>query len=74
MTWIKLVLLGFQMITALIQYLERQRLIKDGERQQIAREMAKTAALMGVAKQVREEIGRMSRDEVDDALRDDFRD
>jgi len=74
MTWLKLVLLSFQMITALIQYLERQRLIKEGERRQIAAEMAKTAAILGMAKQVRDEIGRMTHAEVDDALRGDFRD
>lgn len=74
MTWVKLVLLSFQMITALIQYLERQRLIKDGERQQIAREMARTAHITGMVKQVRDEIGKLTHAEVDDALRDDFRD
>jgi hypothetical protein len=71
---IKAALLLLQITAAVIQYLERKRLMTEGERRQLAREMAKTATLTGLAKQVREEIGRMTHVEVDDALRGDFRD
>jgi hypothetical protein len=71
---IKLAVLTLQIVAAIIQYLERQRLITEGERRQLAREMANTARLTGIAKEVREEIGKLTHAEVDDALRDDFRD
>lgn len=71
---IKLAVLALQIAVAVIQYLERQRLLKEGERRQIAKELARTAMLVGLAKEVREEIGRMTFEEVDAALRGDFRD
>jgi hypothetical protein len=71
---IKAALLLLQITASVIQYLERRQLLNEGERRQLAKEMAKTAALTGLSKQVREEIGRMTHAEVDDALRGDFRD
>jgi hypothetical protein len=74
MTYVKLALLLVQLATAVIQYVQRRQLISEGERRQIAREMANAARLTGIAKEVREEIGKLTHAEVDDALRDDFRD
>lgn len=71
---LKLAILLLQITASVIQHLERKRLIDEGERRQLAREMAKTATLVGLSKQVREEIGKMTHAEVDDALRGDFRD
>ena len=71
---IKAAILLLQITAAIIQSLERRRLITEGERRELVREMARTAQLTGTAKEVREEIGKMTHEEVDAALRGDFRD
>lgn len=54
--------------------LERQRLIAEGERRQIAREMEATAKVAKVALQIRQHVESKNDDEIDAALRGDYRD
>lgn len=67
-------ILLLQVTRQVIAYLEQRRLISEGERRQIARELARTAQAASLAKQVREHVGRMTDDEIDAALRGDYRD
>jgi hypothetical protein len=53
--------------------MERTRLIKEGERQQIAREMARAVQAASLADQIRAEVDKLTDDEVDAALRGDYR-
>jgi len=71
---IKLAILALQVAVAIFRYLEERRLISEGERQEMARELARAEKITGLAKKVREQVGKMSDAEVDAALRDDFRD
>ena len=74
MTYIKVVLLGLQIITSLIRYLESKRLMDEGARQQIAQELERAQKLIARAKKIQANVGKMTDAEVDAALRGDFRD
>lgn len=71
---IKLAILLLQLATMTIRYLEERRLISEGERREVARELARAAQVTGLAKEVREQVGKMTDEEVDAALRGDYRD
>ena len=71
---IKVAILALQVAVAVFRYLEERRLISEGERRAMARELARAAEITGLAKQVREEVGKLTDDEVDAALRGDYRD
>jgi hypothetical protein len=73
-TYIKLVLVGLQIINSLIRYLEEKRLLDEGARQQIARELERTNKLIARSKEIHTKVGTMTNDEVDAALRGDYRD
>lgn len=70
----QLVLLLLQVTRLVLSHMERSRLIKEGEREQIARELARVAQAGALAKEIRSEVGKLSDDEVDAALRGDYRD
>lgn len=70
----QLVLLLLQVTRQVLSYMERSRLIQEGERKQIAREMARVAQAGALAKEIRSEVEKLSDDEVDAALRGDYRD
>lgn len=70
----QLVLLLLQVTRQVLAYMERSRLIQEGERKQIAREMARVAQAGALAKEIRSEVEKLSDDEVDAALRGDYRD
>lgn len=74
MTYVKLVLVGLQIIASLIRYLEEKRLLSEGARQQIARELERTTQLVARANKIKDKVGTMTDDEVDAALRGDYRD
>ena len=74
MSYVKIVLLGLQIITSLIRYLEEKRLISEGEQQEIARELARAAEIAARAKKIRDHVGKKTDAEIDDALRGDYRD
>jgi len=71
---VQLAILLLQVTRLVLSYMERTRLIKEGERQQIAREMVRTANAAALAKKIRDEVDKLSDDEVDAALRGDYRD
>lgn len=62
-----------QVAAAIISYLEKQRLIKEGERRQIQRELAAVARAAAIAKKHRDNVEDLSDEEVDARLSDDFR-
>lgn len=70
----RLVVALLQLASGLLRYLERQRLIQEGERRQIARELARTAQAAALAYSIKKDISELTDEEVDAALRRDFRD
>lgn len=73
MTWIKLTVLLLQVTQSIIRMMEQRRLIAEGERRVIAKQLAAIAAAAKIAQDVRTDIGNMTDDEVDAALRGDYR-
>lgn len=71
---LQLAILLLQVTRLVLIHMEKNRLIKEGERRQIAREMARVAQAASLAKQIRDEVDKLSDDEVDAALRGDYRD
>lgn len=71
---LQLAILLLQVTRLVLIHMEKNRLIKEGERKQIAREMARVAQAASLAKQIRDEVDKLSDDEVDAALRGDYRD
>ena len=74
MSYIKVVLLGIQIITSVIRYLESKRLMNEGARRQIAQELERAQILVARAQKIQTKVGTMTDEEVDAALRGDFRD
>lgn len=74
MSYIKVVLLGIQIITSVIRYLESKRLMDEGARQQIAQELERAQKMVARAKKIQTKVGTMTDEEVNAALRGDFRD
>jgi hypothetical protein len=72
--YVKVVLLVLQAVTSLIRFLEEKRLISEGERQEVARELARAMEIVARAKKIRDHVGKMTDAEIDAALRGDFRD
>jgi len=72
-TWIKAAFALLQIIRAIMDYLERNRLIQQGERQQFARELAALAKAVNISQEVKDEIAKLSDAEVDKRLDPDFR-
>lgn len=70
----QLAILLLQVTRQILAYMERSRLIAEGERKQIVRELVKAAEAAALTKQVRDEVDKLSDDEVDAALRGDYRD
>lgn len=71
---IQFAILLLQVARQLFTYLESQRLIAEGERRQIAKELSATANAARISMKVQEDVGRMHDNEVDAALRGDYRD
>ena len=71
---IQLILLLLQVTRQLLTYMQERRLIAEGERRQIQKELLRTAEAAKIALKVREQVGKLHDEEVDDALRGDYRD
>lgn len=69
-TWIKLVLLVFQLCDKLFDYFYAQGLIDQGRREEIAATAQRIAIKTGTRKVIMEKVDAMSEDEVDKALAD----
>lgn len=70
---LRLALAFLQVAAAIISHLEKQRLIKEGERRQIQRELAAVARAAAIAKKHRDNVEDLSDEEVDARLSNDFR-
>jgi hypothetical protein len=73
MIYFKFALLLLQIVKVFADKFVRDEAIKEGERRQFSRELAALARAAQVSKEVRDEVDRMTDDEIDDALRGDFR-
>lgn len=71
---IQLVLLLLQVTRQILTYMQERRLINEGQRRQIEVEMARAAQAAAIAIEIRTKVGKLSDDEVDAALRGDYRD
>lgn len=60
--------------TQVFSMLEQRRLIKEGERRQIIKELDAIAKASRIAQKVREDVAGKTDAEIDDALRGDYRD
>lgn len=73
MAWVKAVLVLLQIVKSIMDYLGRNALIQEGERRQIAQELAAVVAAGQISKEVRDEISKLTDSQVDDRLGPDFR-
>jgi hypothetical protein len=73
-SYVKIVLLALQLVNWIIDQLERRKQLAEGERRQIAKALAQVTIAGKMAKEVDDEVKALSDDEVDAALRGDFRD
>lgn len=73
MIYLKLVVLLLQIAQSLIRWMNEKQLISEGERRVIAKQLAATAAAAQLSKDVRADVANKTADEIDDALRGDFR-
>lgn len=74
MTYIKLVVLLLQITQSVIRMMEQRKMIAEGERRVIAKQLAAVAAAAKIAQDVRKDVGSKTDEQIDNALRDDFRD
>lgn len=70
----KFALLLLQVTRLLLTYLQERRLIAEGERKQLEKELLAAAKAAKVALEVRKQVGGMSDAQVDAALEPDYRD
>lgn len=74
MTYIKLVVLLLQIVQAVIRYMDERKLIAEGERQVIAKQLKAVAKAAKIAQDVKTDVGHKTDAEVDAALEPDYRD
>ena len=74
MTWIKAAFLLLQIVRSILDYLERRDAISEGERREVAKQLAAVGAAARLRLEVRANVGKMTDAEIDDALRGDYRD
>lgn len=70
---IRLVIAFLQLARFVLREMEARRMIAEGEARQITRELVRVAQAASLASAMRAEIERLSDEEVDAALRGDFR-
>lgn len=73
MSYVKIVLLGIQILSAVIRYLDEKRLLNEGAKLEIERELARAAKIVARAKKIQANVDKMTDAQVDDALNGDFR-
>ena len=71
---IQLVVLLLQIAKQVFSLVERRRLIAEGERQLIAKQLEAIVSTVKLSQAIRAEVRRMTDDEIDAALRGDYRD
>lgn len=73
MTSVKLVLVALQIINTVLRYMNEKRLLNEGAKLEIEKELARAQKIVARAKEIQTKVGTMTDDEVDAALRGDFR-
>lgn len=73
-TSVKIVLILLQLARSILSWLEREKAIAEGERREVAKQLAAVAASAQIAMEVRNEIDRLTDAQVDAGLDGDFRD
>lgn len=71
---IQLALLLLQVTRQILTYMQERRLINEGQRRQIEMEMARAARAAAISMEIRTKVSKLSDDEIDTALRGDYRD
>lgn len=74
MIWIKLVVLLLQVTQAITRYMSEKQLLAEGERRVIAKQLAAVAKAAKIARDVQDDVKHKTDDEIDAALRGDYRD
>ena len=73
MTYIKLVVFLLQITQSLIRWMDERKLISEGEQRVIAKQLAAVAKAAKIARQVQQDVQNKTDEEIDAALRGDFR-
>lgn len=74
MSWISLITALLRLAGQLASWAEQRRLMSEGERRAIARELAKVAEASNISREVEEEIASMAPKAVDAAMEEWYRD
>lgn len=74
MIYLKLVVLGLELVNQLLRYMQEKRLLDEGARQEIQRQLEQAAKIVARAKEIQNEVGKMTDAQVDAALERDYRD
>lgn len=74
MTYFKLALILLQIIQSIMRSLEKQGIIKDEQRNELARQLQLAATAAGIKEKHKAAASKLNEKQVDDALSGDFRD
>lgn len=71
MTWVKLLLLVLNIVKRIATTVQESKLLEAGEAKEVARSLAEISRQLGISQAVREEVSKMSDEDLDKDLRDD---
>lgn len=74
MIYLKLVVLGLELVNQLLRYMQEKRLLDEGARQEVQRQLEQAAKIVARAKEIQNDVGKMTDAQVDAALERDYRD
>jgi hypothetical protein len=74
MSYAKAVLLLIQITATIVRYLDERRLLTEGQKIEVANELARVSKIVARAKKIQSEVEKMNDAQVDNALSGDFRD
>ena len=73
MTYFKIALILLQIVQSIMRSLEKQGIIKDEQRNELARQLQLAATAAGIKQKNKAEAAKLDEKQVDDALSGDFR-
>lgn len=73
MVYFKIILMVLSIVKDALTYLEKQGIIKDEQRNELARQLQLAAAAAGIKEKHKAEAAKLDEKQVDDALSGDFR-
>jgi hypothetical protein len=72
-TYFKIALILLQIVQGIMRWAEKQGIIKDEQRNELARQLQLAAAAAGIKEKHKAEVAKLDEKQVDDALSGDFR-